>query len=132
MPKKTSNKPTRYVNFRTYKEPIRDDVWGSGFSPFASLVSIVAVGFLVFYIVFGIDDPIEIYDALVDKVVKFAKLTSLTADVWEKFTSSNLDFLEYNGSLIEIPKDWSDHFLSPGEMFKYVLGFLFPDKLGVS
>ena len=123
---------TRWINFVDDKEKIDLD---TGYSPIASFLSLLVLAYFVFYLVFGVHDPIEIFDVLVDKVQMFAKMTSVMADVWEEFRDWSVlesDFLEFNGVIHEIPKDWSDHFMSPGEMFKSILGLLFPENLGVS
>lgn len=134
MPKKSSNKPTRYVNFRTYKEPIRDDVfWGSGYSPIAFLIAVLVLCFLLFYILFGINDPIEIYDVLVDKVTEYAKMTSLLSDIWKGFTTTRSDTLEFNGVSYEIRKDWGKYFSNNRAAIReFLFGWLSPEGLGVS
>ena len=123
---------TRWVNFTDYKEEIYFD---SGYSPVLSFVSVLVIAFFVFYLVFGVNDPIEVFDVLVNKVKQFAKLSSVMGKAWEEFRDWSVlesDYLEFNGIVNEIPKDWSDHFLSPGEMFKAIFGMLFPKNVGVS
>ena len=50
-----------------------------------SLVVLLAMGFLFIYIVFDIDDPIEIFDYLVGSIKLYSKSVVWVKDFWEVF-----------------------------------------------
>lgn len=69
---------------------------------FESLLSMLVLGFLFFYIVFGIEDPIEIYDKIVWLIQKYSKLCHWVTEIWDKLGDSSTSMFDSNGILMWI------------------------------
>ena len=52
--------------------------------------------------------------------------------LWNHFTSFELETLQFGDEINVIPRDWSEHFMTPSELFKTLISLLFPKNVGIS
>jgi len=89
-----------------------------------SFLTMCALCFMFIFIVWGIDDPIEIFDRFVDIVMGYSKAVVWVKEFWDVFCGDNFGLIGWLIEKIfkvEVTFGWSD-------VFSYIFSGLFSGK----
>ena len=88
-----------------------------------SWLTTIVLGFLAIYILFGVDDPIEVYDKLVWLIQRYSQLCHWVTEIWDKLTSADASAFDSNGILMWIISKITGKEITFVELIKGIFGF---------
>ena len=88
-----------------------------------SWLTTIVLGFLAIYILFGVDDPIEVYDKLVWLIQRYSQLCHWVTEIWDKLTSVDASAFDSNGILMWIISKITGKEITFLELIKGIFGF---------
>ena len=126
--KKECSKDTRTIQYRrkksTRSESMRRDRQDNRVFRQNSMLVLLVLAFLFIFIVFGVDDPIDIYDHFLNIIFLYSHAVSWVKESWNIFHNGGSGFIGWLIEKIfnvEITFGISDVFLAIGDFLRWII-----------